>query len=541
MIRSRLEPLTTLVLSECVEQAGRFIPAIEHTLGELALQPAWTLPAHDPDLRALEGLHSVDLNACETAHDVAWSLRLVGRQLSPEVRASVAAALESRIFAPVRNALRVRAAGGPLGPHWWIEGLSNWNAVCVSNVLGAAYALSRSDLAEWIDFARKASRYYLESLREDGYADEGPLYWNYGFGYYLRLRETLRWADPKGTDLLMDARAQAMAAFPRRAEVAAETAAPFGDAPFNLKIDPVKRAHAEVAIGWATTQSWQALSRPTSSGGRLNEAVWRLWGAPQPVAHPLPAPPAPGNCSLFPASGVAVLRAGVRSRGLAVSFRTGGSRSHAHDDAGSYVVAFDGVLIAGDPGAPTYTRDTFGPARRRHALVNSYGHPVPRVDGRLQLDGTAHRAAWMVVPCREERSDGVDASIDLMPVYDVPGLKQLSRTIDYDERQGLYLTVADRFGAERPVNFETALITRATARIVENGIEISSGAGWVRVDIHASAAYEIQLEPLIQNSPDGIVRVAVRLKQPAAGGCVVYRFRAGDGNQATTRPLSCPP
>jgi len=69
---------------------------------------------------------------------------------------------------------------------------------CVSSVVGAAYALNREDRRLLLSFGRDAIRYYLDSLRGDGYSDEGPAYWLYGFGAFLRFRETMIWADPTG-------------------------------------------------------------------------------------------------------------------------------------------------------------------------------------------------------------------------------------------------------------------------------------------------------------------------------------------------------
>ncbi|KAA1008227.1 hypothetical protein FVF58_23110 [Paraburkholderia panacisoli] len=541
MIRRRLEPLTTLVLAECMENKGRLVPAVEQVLDALSLQPSWTLPADDPDLANLHGHYSVDLNACETAHDAAWALRLMSPRLDPAVRTRLINALNERIFNPLRDTIERRRQGAPLGPHWWIEGKSNWNAVCVSGVVGAAYAMGREDINYWLAFGRDASRHYLESFNDDGYSDEGPSYWNYGFGAYLRLRETLQWAEPRGSDLLSAPKARAMAAYPAKISMPGDSVAPFGDAPNMARIDAVTKAHAEVAIGWTTPAKWAALAHPTSSGGRLNEALWRLWG------HPAAAP---GNspltfnesCSLFPTSEVAVFRpqnTDSPTGSLSVTLRTGGSKHHAHDDAGSYAIDIDGVIATGDPGSPVYTKDTFGPLRRKDPFVNSYGHPVPLVNGNIQLDATLHQARWAVKPCSPATAQVQEAAIDLTPVYDVSDLQMLRRDLSYDGQAGRFVVFTDRFNSKRPISFETAIVTRGTVTRTNDSLVIEQGSERLAVDIKATSPFDIKLDTFEDQPTNRATRIALRMRNPASNGCIAYRFRHPDDDKTPSAFGDC--
>lgn len=527
MLRQRLEPLTTLVLAECKERRGRFLPAVERTLDALAQQPTWTLPAGDPGLANLHGKFSVDLNACETSHDVAWALRLMRPYLQASTRDRVESALEQRIFKPLQATLDNRRRGGGLGPHWWIEGKSNWNAVCVASVVGAAFALDRKDLADWLAFGRTASVHYLGSFNDDGYSDEGPLYWNYGFGHFLRLREILLAATAGAYDLMRQPKAQAMAAYPARIEMPFDVVPLYGDASTDTQIDPVKQAHAEVTIGWASTEDWMRLARPTGSGGRLNEALWRLWGEPRAAA--IVARDATTSCTLFPTSGVAVFRpeaAPDALTALSFSLRVGGSRAHAHDDAGSYAVALGRTLIAGDLGGPTYTRETFGPNRRSIPLVSSYGHPVPVVDGQVQLASASVAAKWRQSPCGKQTSqDGPEvAVIDLQGVYEVDGLRTLTRTFAYDRHRGTAIVVMDRFSADRPLRFETALTTHAEVTALKDDVAIQGRGAEIRVGVRGSQAVELVTERNDGDPRNRYNRVALRLRDPSSSGCIVYRI-----------------
>jgi hypothetical protein len=532
MIRQRIAPLTSLVLAECMENKGRFLPAMELVLDGLSLQPSWTLPASDPNLANLRGHYSVDLNACQTAHDVAWALRLMSARLHPDVRARLINALNEHIFAPMRVAIERHNRGESLGPEWWIEGNSNWNAVCVSGVVGAAYAMGRDDINYWLAFGREANRRYLESFNDDGYSDEGPAYWNFGFQAYLRLRETLLWAQPQGPDLLSAPKARAMAAYPAKIAMPGNAVAPFGDAPNLTRIDPVTRAHAEVAIGSTTPEAWAALARPASSDTRLNEAVWRLWGHPVKAAGN--SPPALNKaCSLFPISEVAIFRpqnTADANGSLSVTLRTGGSKHHAHDDAGSYAIDMDGTIVTGDAGSPVYTKDTFGPLRRKDPFVNSYGHPVPFINGNMQLDATTHQARWTVQPCSPVTAQLLTAGIDLMPVYDVGDLQTLSRDLAYDREAGRFVVFTDRFSARQPISFETAIVTRGTVTRDHDGLLIEQGDKRLAVDITASAPFDIKFDTIEDQPTNHATRIALRLRNASSNGCVAYRFRRSGDN-----------
>ena len=71
MINRRISRLFYLVWAECLENSGKYIPAIEYTLRELISHPSWVLPAHDRKLDNFYGRrYHVDLVASLFAHDL---------------------------------------------------------------------------------------------------------------------------------------------------------------------------------------------------------------------------------------------------------------------------------------------------------------------------------------------------------------------------------------------------------------------------------------------------------------------------------------
>ena len=73
-----------------------------------------------------------------------------------------------------------------------------------------------------------------------------------------------------------------------------------------------------------------------------------------------------------------------------------------------------------DPGTEVYTRRTFSSDRYVSGVLNSFGHPVPRVAGQLQRTG---RAAAAQVLKLEQTDDCDTLQLDLSSAYPVKTLQ----------------------------------------------------------------------------------------------------------------------
>jgi len=115
----------------------------------------------------------------------------------------------------------------------------------------------------------------------------------------------------------------------------------------------------------------------------------------------------------------------------------------------------DGVEMCGDPGGEVYTRRTFSKDRYVSKVLNSYGHPVPVVGGKLQRGG--RKAAANVL--KTEFTDAKDVIVlDCTAAYDVPALKSLVRTMTFD-RKNCTVTISDAVAFTEPTAFEVPVIT----------------------------------------------------------------------------------
>ena len=184
--------LPSLVLAECIENRGRFLPAIEETIRAIAAEKTWVMPAHDAGLRNFRGTTiEIDLGAATMGREMATARWWLGDQLSAGTRELVRDELTRRIFRPYRQAI---ARGKP--KLWWRAGTNNWNAVCLAGVTGAALATldTREERAFFVAAAEKYVKNFLRGFTADGYCYEGLGYWNYGFGNYVLMAETVRQA-----------------------------------------------------------------------------------------------------------------------------------------------------------------------------------------------------------------------------------------------------------------------------------------------------------------------------------------------------------
>ena len=219
--------LTPLVIAECIEHRGRFIPAIEQLVAAFDEQKTWMLPAHDASLRNFRGqARDIDLFSSALACDLANAAWLLGDSLGADTRKRIDQNVRGRVLDPFGEMVT-----GKRKPIWWINGKNNWNAVCLANVLGAGLATlpDRHDRAIFAAAAEQDSLNYLDGFDGDGYCVEGLGYWNYGFGNYVRLSELFFQATSGKVDCFNRDKVKAIAEFPAKLMIADGVYPAYGD------------------------------------------------------------------------------------------------------------------------------------------------------------------------------------------------------------------------------------------------------------------------------------------------------------------------
>ena len=388
MLSLRHSRISQLTLAECLEDQGRFLQPIEESIRAVCSEKTWVMPAHDHGLKTFRGEEcNIDLAVAGLSWELATAYYWLGDRLSPEIRSLIRDELKRRTFDPFKQYVNT---GSPR--MWWATGTNNWNAVCVAGTVGSALAVVESpeERAFFVAAAEKSIQYFLSGFTSDGYCSEGTGYWNYGFGHYVLLAETLRQATDEQVGL--DGNAQG-----REHCGLWQTNRDPG-----RRLSGLRRLLGQRATGFAL----DGLSEPASirlgmtdverhglglDGGLPGSLVdLGVYGFPNAAGQVLPAEPTPSAPrDYFTEAGILICRPGAGSKAqFGVALKGGhNAEHHNHNDVGSFLVAIGGGAPLLDPGAEVYTARTFSSKRYDSGVLNSFGHPVPRVAGKLQRSG----------------------------------------------------------------------------------------------------------------------------------------------------------
>lgn len=540
--RERTKRLADFTLAECIENNGRFLPAIESELAAILGERTWTLPYHDRNLESFNGKPIVDLGASMRAWNLATVDFLLGDRLKSETRASLRKEVSRRVLDVYRQQVLGTFDGSR---EWWLRVDHNWNAVCHAGVIGSALALlpARDDRAWFLASMERYIPNYLSGFTPDGYCSEGIGYWNYGFGHYALMAEATGEATSWKLDLFAPEIVKNILLFPRRLEILPGVYPSFSDN------SPSARPSR-----WITQLAGKRVSGISESGGPI--VVSGLASHPlaamlyETMALAFSGSSRPGEESStlalplrdsFPDAGIVVCRSAgeTSSKGFGIAMKAGhNDEHHNHNDVGSYVVALNGKALLADPGMEVYTSRTFGPHRYDSKVLNSYGHPVPLVAGQLQDTGAEAKGTISTL----QTSDAEDRFLlDLTAAYakSVPSLKKLTRQMAYRRSSQPVMEISDEADFEAPQSFGTALIT--FGKMVKRSpdtLVIYDGKEAVQVGIDTGgAAYSIKEETLEENLPSGrkARRIGIQLDQPSMQAHITCRI------QPTSAPITSNP
>ena len=381
--------------AERFERRGRFVPAIAIRMEAFAAWPSWTHPKFDRALSAPgEKTIVVELLSSDLGCRLSERIQEFGPVIPSNIVSRVRAEIERRVFAPyLATADETSRDSGWHHGNWWFDALNNWNAVCHSCCVRAALAgiEDRTTRARFVEAAERALDAYLSGFSPDGYCSEGIGYWNYGFGHCLSMGLAVR----KAT---------------------------------NGRVDFFARSRARMAARYAFAYQLQKGKSPQYSDGgghpRPHVVEWACEVWPELEREKDGDLP---TRDVFPDGQVWIFRMSCGGCPYSLSIKGGSNGElHNHNDVGSWMLMLDGVAMAGDPGGEIYTRRTFSKQRYESDVLNSFGHPVPRVGGRLQGTGRKYAAKTVSSEFTDERDS---VTIDLAGAYDSSPSTVLLRTV----------------------------------------------------------------------------------------------------------------
>jgi len=469
MMWARQVRLPYLVIAECKFYNGTFLPTIESDLVSVATQRSWAYPSADPNLLYFNGAqYFMDLSSAGIAENLGLALYLMNSQLSTETMDVVKQALYTRVFNPLKNSFN-----GTAPWQWWVTAQSNHVAVVWTGVLVAAFCVieNAEDRKFFVDKAIYFSPNYLGSFVNDGFASEGVGYYNYGFGNYALLRQTLY----EGTN-----------------------------------------------------GTYDAFASPKAYESALPSLV------PQNTPY-VPGVTTPGMNSLrryYNKSGVLTVRPNTLNdgQGLGGTFKLGGNKGgHSHNDIGSYVISVNSTKLAGDVGGPLYyDGNTFNSKRYDSPLMNSYGHPVPVVNGHLQSEAKTVLSKKSVKVNAKNFTSSVDSiSFDLTGAYNEPNLLSLTRDFIYSRSESK-IHITDTVNYSAPCMFEDALISKQHWTFTGNSSGyFSDGSEKLYVEVSSDAPF-VMNKTFLSSYKVNFTRVGIYLLEPVIGEATVsFSFSSG--------------
>jgi len=511
--------ISTLVLAECIENKGRFIPAFEKIVQAICSERTWVMPAHDRGLSNFKGTSiDIDLGSSMLAWSLATADYLLADKLSPDTRRLIRDNLEKRIFKSYEDMVY-----GKRNKNWWMTGTNNWNAVCLGSVTGPALAVIESPhrRALYIAAAEKYSKNFLKGFTDDGYCSEGLGYWNYGFGYYIMLCESIYQATKGKVDLLRDPKVKQIASFGSNIEILNGVYPAFADCSVRAKPSSHIMYFVSRRFGLGL-RSWEQIDT-VSTGSLYHSMMYSFPNSASRTAPSRTASKGPGIRSWFDDAGVLICRPSPGSScRLAVALKGGhNAEHHNHNDVGSFIVVLGDKPLLLDPGGEVYTARTFSSRRYESNVLNSYGHPVPIVTGKLQRTGS--RARGRVVS--KTFTDNTDTLVlDISSAYNVPELEKLERKFVYSRLVAGSLYVTDEVEFSKPCEFGTALITFSNWKQTSpSTLMVYDSEEALRVEIKVSGAdFEIQPETIEEDvsARKKPTRLGINLKKAVTNAVV---------------------
>ena len=494
-----------LVAAYCTTKDAKYLKNIEARLRMLLSLPTWVLPAHDRELKGYKCEEVVvDLFSARLGGELATLLAILEPVMDKSLAADVRKAVFHHVITPIEEAVEGKCEPDRF---WWLNGTNNWNPVCKQGVLTAAMriGMEKSRIDKIIKLFFDNFEGYFNSFGNEGYCDEGINYWGGSCGEYLIIAHLLKQYDNRDI-LTTEPRMLKAVMYPENIMMAPGFYPAYTDCAINAKPAQGTLQLRDILLG---KRKGFSSDLPLPDG--LADLCMRL---AYPIDNSLCEVKNDTPFTGFIEGGAFVMRQMTGSP-LSVSFKGGHNReSHNHNDVGTYIIAVDGVPLVLDPGGEIYTARTFGPGRYESKLLNSYGHSVPKIDGKLQTNmvGTdAQNLPKNITPINKISAillkneisliSGM-AKFDISRVYNhIPGIEKLERTFYFDRKDGGSFTVTDDAVFSREMEFEGAVITLGKVKELGNDQYLIT---WkdksLKLEVISSVPYKFSIDTINEDT-----------------------------------------
>ena len=468
---NQLRMIGPLVVAYCTTGNVKYLKNIEARFNIILSLPTWVISAHDLTLTGYKQEEVlIDLFSAKMGSEIATTLCILEPVLDKKLYSKMRKALFHHIINPIEEVVEGKS---PAERFWWLNGTNNWNTICKEGVISTVLriGMEQERIEKILKLFFDNFENYMANFGNEGYCDEGLSYWGGSCGKYLSLAALLKQYD--GRDVLSgEPRMLKAIMYPENIMMAPGCYPALNDCRIDAKPPVYVLQLRDILLGKRNgfSEDIEFTDEIASICLRLN----------YPVDNRLCEVRNENPFSRFVEAGCFVMRQTAASP-LSVAFEGGHNReSHNHNDLGTYIIAVNGVPVVVDPGRGGYTADTFGPRRYESNLLNSYGHSVPRINGRLQTNrvgGDAFNPPKNLTPIKyiqavllkhELTLERGFVKFDISRGYNqIKSLKKLERSLLFDRKEGGKITVTDEAAFSEVAEFEGAVIT--LSKITELG------------------------------------------------------------------------
>lgn len=524
MMRKRAEGLAKVTWAECLENKDKYTAQVEDGLRDIINQKSWVSPRSDHGFKNYNGIaYSVELTSSLYAHTIAQTLYLMGDKINPKLRKQAIDALYLRIFNPILEKIRTQNKENS-----FLTETNNWNHVCLAGLVGAALATieSKDERAVFVEIGEYYAQNGLTGFGDDGYCGEGVTYYNYGFGHYILLRESIWQATGGKIDLFDDPKVQKIANYAPNLEIINGVYPAISDCREGAAPDSDMMIYLNRSLRLGMSRYDTLANKSETSNNR--KSIMMAFPNSSTKSQPGKNIQKEGAKirSLFEQTGVLVCRPLPGSpANIGVALKGGNNgESHNHNDIGSYTIVQGNQIMAGDPGVIPYAANIFNPQYRyTYKTIGSFGHPVPLVAGTQQQPGTKARSRTVRTDFTKEKDN---ITLDIASAYDVRELKKLERTMDYDRTGAGSITFTDYFEYANPEGFETAISTRSEWKQTSDNTLLLTRENKKMLVTFSSPGNKLLLKSEeISEGGTPYTRIGISVTKPVTAGQIIITYK----------------
>ena len=395
----RKNNLELLVLAELFEGKGRFIDAVIDGVWSFCEQTYWGLSAHVWLQKTGKGLPNVqeptiDLGAGNVAYLLAWIdyfLKDEFDKVNPFISERIHFEIKQKILEPYYNR----------EDFWWMgfntDLSNNWTPWVNYNVLNCIL-LVETDREKMINNINKVMRSvdkFINYYKDDGGCDEGPSYWQHAGGKMLDNLELLYEVSKGKIDIFDNELIKNMGRYIYRVYISNSYYINFADALNKVNMPPDliyrygKRINDPLLKGFGAylAQKDEYQKKIKNSTGPIGHVLHNLLNLNE-IMNDKPVEPLIDKFWLPDIQVVGARENEGSSSGFYFAAKGGhNEESHNHNDAGNFILYYNGHPFFVDAGVGTYTRKTFSSERYELWNMQSQYHNLPTINGVMQKNG----------------------------------------------------------------------------------------------------------------------------------------------------------